>query len=189
MASFAVVIPTLVKIDDLTVDCSVSETHTFENELTENPVERGAAVVDHRRSKPNGVTIVGIVSNTPIKQEDREADGANQRAEAAFTRLLELREAGELFTVKTKRRTYNNMAIVSLVVPADASIGDALQFSVTFREIRVVDSKTVKLKTSTNKGKKKQEKGKETGKEVTDQQQKKTWLEGGIEAAESLFSQ
>lgn len=183
----AVVTPTLVKIDDLTIDCSVSETHTFENAFTENPVERGADIVDHKREKPNALSLTGIVTNTPIPEDQREADGANKRAEAAFTRLLELRASGELFTVKTKRRTYNNAAIASLVVPGDASIGDALQFSVTFREIRIADSKRVQLKTTTNKGQKKKEKGKETGKEVTDQQQKKTWLESGIEAGEALL--
>lgn len=166
--------PTKLKVDNLTIDCSVSEMHSFENEVTENPVERGAAVADHIRQKQNFVTVTGIVSNTPITQEEREATDANQRAEAAFTRLLELRAGGQLITVVTKKRTYRNAAVASLTVPVDGGQGDALFFSATFREVRIVDSKTVQLKTSTNKGKKKQQKGKETGKEVTDTGQKET---------------
>lgn len=184
MATFTAT-PKRVEIDNLKLDCSVSETHSFENEVTENPVERGAVVSDHKREKPNGVTITGLVTNTPIPQDEREKDDASQRAEAAFTRLLELRASKELFTVKTKRRTYNNAALISLSVPGDASIGDALQFTAVFREIRVVDSKTVALKTTTNKGRKKQEKGKETGKEVTDQGQKdglKSWAADAFDA-------
>lgn len=53
-------------IDSLILDCSITESHTGEVEVTDHPVEEGFNVSDHARPKPNTLTITGMISNTPI---------------------------------------------------------------------------------------------------------------------------
>lgn len=160
----AIVKPKLVQIDDLVIDCSLSETHSFDSEITDNPVERSADVSDHKRLKPETLTISGLVSNTPLGDAANESDAA-KRGARAFDRLLELRAKSELFKVVTSKRTYEDMAIASLTIPVDGKQGDGLQFSIGFKKIKVVDSKTVKT-TATNKGKGKKKKDKQTKEQV-----------------------
>lgn len=154
--------PTRAKIGALELDASLRETHSARNEVTQHPVERGSAVSDHIRPLPDGLVIEGVVSNAPLARPGLVADSAENvtRADSAYLQLLELRNSGQLVTVTTKRRTYTNMALTDLTVPGDASIGDALQFTATFVQVTVVDSRTVELSAQTLGGLGKQKKGK-----------------------------
>lgn len=150
----------LTKIDTITLDVSVAETYTGEVEVTEHPVEEGFNVVDHARAKPDMLTIEGVVSNTPLSMSQQrrlvqaasgvqfetttqqdQIEGQPGYAEAAFAKLEELRKTGKLVTVLTKLKTYEEMVLVSLVVPRNSTTGDALRFTAVFKHIRVVKNK------------------------------------------------
>lgn len=51
----------------------------------------------------------------------------------------------ELVTLVTGLRVYNDMAITELNFPRDASTGDALRFSATFKKVIKVDTESVKI--------------------------------------------
>lgn len=142
-------------IDTLAIDAAVSELATFDAEVSEHPVEKGAAVVDHIRPKPVIVRIDGIVSDTPLNATqlarvnaalgetfDRPTNAPGY-ADGALAFLLTLRTNPRLVTIDTKRKTYTDMALTSLSVPEDVKTGDALRFTATFRQVRQVSVRRV----------------------------------------------
>jgi hypothetical protein len=159
------------QIDTLVLDCSITETHTVANDVTEHPVETGFNVTDHVRAKPDELTIEGIVTNTPFSQTQRtrivqalgitfasatDADqilGQPGYAEAAYTSLRDVRDSGRLITITTSLRTYENMVMTSLVVPRNKDVGDALRFTAQFKRVRVVSNKLAAAKKSSSPAK------------------------------------
>lgn len=136
-------IPPTVGLIEL--DCSVSETHTAVCEITDHPVEFGSVISDHIRSLPESVEINGLVTNTPlvylasllskspVKPSLLPAWG--DRVDAAYQKLLELKNAGVLIDVVTSLRTYSDMAITSIVITRDAATGNVLDCAIGLREI------------------------------------------------------
>jgi len=156
------------KIGSLELDAAIRIAPRMNVEATQHPVERGADVTDHLRPLPDEVTIEGIVSNTPINrtQQTRAVEfvGGDFRtefqtsasgeqafavpgyAEEALAKLRDIRAKGELITIVTARHVWENMALIELEAPEDATTGDALRFTATFREIVLVDNKVTPIK-------------------------------------------
>lgn len=65
------------------------------------------------------------------------------RARAVFEELVSLRTLGTLIRVETDIADYDNMVIESLTVPRDVSIGDALQFELTLKQVILAESELV----------------------------------------------
>lgn len=158
MISF--LLKSVTKIDAIEVDATVSESHNGEVEVTEHPVEFGANITDHARPKAVMLTIEGIVSNTPLNrtQQRRKVNlgfsfsfetttiadqivGQPGVAEAAFAQLQAMRDNPQPITIATKYRTYESMVITSLVVPRNASTGDAVRFTATFKQVVIVKNR------------------------------------------------
>lgn len=185
----------LASIDTLTLDASLSENHSVEVEVTDHPVEQGVNISDHRRRKPYSVTIEGVVTNTPSKptgiSHPVTSRGhtwiATQVADAtasasAYSTLLALADASRLITVITALRRYDNMTITSLSVPRDAKTGQALRFTATLREIRIVRNDTVAISAKTTRAQKTTDLHKKAKNEITPEQQEQTaarYLLGG----------
>lgn len=134
----------MVKIDGYQIDAALSEDHDFEAEVTEFPVEEGAAVTDHVRLKPIVVTVKGCVSDTPIGSVAELREGSNLKpSEEALVVLQATYEAKEPVTIETSIKTYENMILESLSIPQDGETGDALLFTATFRQIVIEANKRV----------------------------------------------
>lgn len=172
---------TKARIEALELDASISEEHGATNAITAHPVERGVAIADHIRPEPETLTMEGIVSNTPVGPAEENADtapGSPGRAEAAFAKLMELRDAGALVTVVTGLRSYENMAIQSLRVPRNAKIGDALRFTVTLRRVQVAQLQTVAaVRTARPNGKTRANLGKQVTSPATQAQRARSVLD------------
>lgn len=154
-------------IDALTLDASVNETHDTDVDVTDFPVEQGANISDHRRRKPRTITVEGVVSNTPLPDDgdpmntvtsngftwNSRSSADATRASTAYNTLLDLADASRLLTVVTSLQKYENMTITKLSVPRNASIGQALRFTATLREIRVVRNDTVTINAKTTRAK------------------------------------
>ncbi len=152
--------PNPVQIGGYTIDCSVSESHTFEAEVTEFPVEQGSPVSDNVRSKPITVTITGIVSDTPIGKiadlrnsehgdqaftpttdtATAKARGDQQSAPSidALAALILIRDNRQPITISTSLQIFENMVLTSLEIPRDATTGAALRFVATFQQVTLV---------------------------------------------------
>ncbi len=158
-------LPTQAAIDSITLDASLSETHGSDVEVTDHPVEVGANISDHIRPKPPTLSIEGLVSNTPIPPAGGDGtplhitNGNTQvtvdikarstfqetRAGSAYQQLLALKDSGQLFSVVTGLRTYDNMAFTTLTVPRDAKSGQTLKFTAALKQVIQVASKVVKV--------------------------------------------
>lgn len=148
----------------LTLDASLSESHSAEAEATDHPVEQGANITDHIRPKPQMLTIEGFVSNTPSDSAQTQngefpRDSAGP-AEAAFAALEARRLAGKLHIVSTSLQTYENMALLGRPVTRNAQVGNALAVMLLFKEIRVVFNQTIQVQTQQPQGQPTSKKGK-----------------------------
>lgn len=47
-------------------DCTVSEVHHSKATATEHPIEKGAHITDHYRKRLDGVSVQGMITNTPL---------------------------------------------------------------------------------------------------------------------------
>lgn len=154
-------------IDGYEIDVAESEEHTFENDVTEHPVESGADITDHVRARAIVVTVEGIVSDTPLEALARrrnelvEIGGETfaKPSEEAFARLLEINDSREPITIETSLKTYSDMVLQSLSAPRNAGTGEALRFSATFKQVRLVTSERTTVLVSVPRGKKKINRG------------------------------
>ena len=71
------------------------------------------------------------------------AGGEANYVKAANDQLIALRDSATLITVTTPNRVYNNMIISKIGMKRNPQIGQAAQFELSFREIRIVSSKIV----------------------------------------------
>jgi hypothetical protein len=149
-------------------DASVSERHDRSAEVTENGVERGADVSDHVRPKGSELLIEALVTNTPIEQPRSHMDGVTSavaslsldgevkggastlqfsgtfdRVRSVHEELLGLVDRGELVTIATSLRTYENMVLTQLSVNRNASTGNSLSLSIAAKSVRIVATETV----------------------------------------------
>ncbi len=160
------------KIGSIELDASLSESHKSNAEATRHPVEKGAKITDHIRPEPEEITIEGIISNTPLNrtQQTRAVEfvgrdfrsefvtsstgeapfGVPGYMEEAYAKLRDIRKNGELVTIVTQLRTYENMAMISLEIPRDAKTGDSLKFTATFSQIVIVENKVTQIKVASD---------------------------------------
>lgn len=145
-----------------TIDFDAELQSSFESpaEVTEHPVESGAAITDHVRPGNDRFTVEAWASNTPIVSRTFGLDGATlatqsldlgngqsaqvfqasqqfDRARAIDAQLVALRDAAQLLTVTTHLRETDNCVIESYKVTIDADSGNCLAVSIDFRRIRI----------------------------------------------------
>jgi hypothetical protein len=155
-------------LGSLEVDCTLTEVHTAENDVTEHPVEDSASISDHIRPKQRSFSMSGLISGSPNPvqgtsrvveaqtpdggvirvntsvPEDVERNAAARLEEARAT-LMRIRDNGELITVTTGIEAYDNMALKSLVFERDGRTGEALRFNATFVQVETVTLQTTRL--------------------------------------------
>ena len=145
---------TIVFEDDfsLGLDATLSQKHDREAEVTEHEVEDGADISDHIRQKPAELSLSAIQVVSPLRSLLEAAMaliapggglGADHHV-ASYEKLLKAFEKGELVTVHTGLKVYEDMAIVSMQVAKDSPTFD-LPLSLSFRQIRKVQAKLVKI--------------------------------------------
>jgi hypothetical protein len=149
-------------IDGYEIDIAESEEHVFENEVTEHPVESGGDITDHVRARAISLTIEGIVSDTPLaalaqRRNELVVIGGETFAkpsEEAFARLLEINATREPITIETSLRSYTDMVLEHFSAPRNAGTGDALRFTATFKQIRLVTNERTTILVATPRGSK-----------------------------------
>ena len=132
------------KIGVVTLDASVEEQHRKQNEITEHPVEEGVNISDHIRRRPAEITIQGVITDTPLYITPslfapNPVDGrasTQARVAAAYDRLEQIMDDGELIDVVTTLRDYQNMHPTSFEVTRNAETGNVLSFRMALREVK-----------------------------------------------------
>lgn len=128
-----------IMIDDFLIDCSLSESHSFDSDVTEFPVESGSSISDNIRPLPITVDIEGFVSNTPIGlMRDERVITSQKPVETCYELLQAIRDEREPVTIQTSLRTYENMALTRLNIPRGPGGADGLRFTASFKQIQYV---------------------------------------------------
>lgn len=162
------------KVGELQFDATIRESHKYNAEITDFPVEEGFDVNDNIRKLPERYEMEGIVTNAPIVsvfnnlilsvvKGDSNSNEArvNSRAgegtfvEVAQNLLLDLagrriqgkQENGipKIFEIVTGLRVYKNMAIETLEFPRDGQTGQALRANITFKRINTTETETIAI--------------------------------------------
>lgn len=198
--------PTKVSIGNssvgtLVIDATTDEKHAIDVDTTDFPVEQGIDVTDHKRRKPDGVTLTGTITNTPVDgtndpvtaTQQNPATGqtfqfsvnalppnSNQRSSSAYALLNKIADANSLFTVTTELNVYSNMALTHAEFPRDVKVGDSLDFTLTFKNFRVVQNQTVAVVvTRAPSGQPQQQKGAQAPNTATPQQAQSALFQAG----------
>lgn len=119
--------------------------HSRQVEITENPVETGASIVDHAYVKPAEVTITVLMSDVHQSMVAGQFSGGYSRSVSAWTILTKLQEDRIPMSVLTRLGLYSNMLITEIRADDTAETVHGLQADVTLKEIPIARVKTVKI--------------------------------------------
>lgn len=145
----------------------VEEIHDDELEITEQPVENGAAISDHAFKRPATVTLrygwsnspsatsfigglIGAVTGTIDGVQSVLSGSEPNQIKEIYQRLLELQaglpgEGPKPFTAYTGKRTYYNMLVKSLRVTTDRETENVLMVDVVLKQVIIANTQTVAL--------------------------------------------
>ena len=126
-------------------DGFITVTHNKQLEITQNPVETGASVVDHAYVKPATVTMKIIVSDVHASLVEGQFSDSWSRAVSAWNVLKQLQEDRIPVSVLTKLDLYENMLIQNLQATDEANTYTTLSADVTLQEIPIARVRTVKI--------------------------------------------
>lgn len=112
-------------------DVTIDEVHTDEIELTQHPVQQGAAITDHKYKKPVSLKMSIMFGKGDIL--------------VTYQKLLDLQKADTLLDVVTGKRSYKNMQIRSLSVKTDKQTNTVLSVSLDLVEVIIVSVVVSKL--------------------------------------------
>jgi len=160
------------RIGEIQLDVTLNETHIYDSEITDFPVEQGFDVNDNIRKLPEKLELEGLITNTPLQivfediteQIEQNSNTAqvrtNQRVGdptfvevgqnallALLGRQIQGSNEGEpmIFDIITGLRVYTSMACTSLTFPRDAQTGQAIRIKASFKKINVVGSETIEI--------------------------------------------
>lgn len=126
---------------NIELDAALDENHEWSAEATSNPVEVGAPVTDHVIDQSDKLKIKGFVTDTPLTVS--QSVGQISRSQEVFDLLYELIKLKEPMTVYTKHKIYDDMVLTNVTIPRTAGVGEAIEFSAEFINIRKVATQMV----------------------------------------------
>lgn len=168
----------MITINGFAIDASLSEDHTFDNEITEYPIEDGSVITDHVRRKPTQVVIEGLVSDTPLETIAALREAGTKPSADALQELLGISDDGEPVTIETSLQTYTQMMLLSLVIPRDSMTVNSLRFRATFKEILLVTNERTTVEVSIPRAQNKANKGNKPSTTLTPDDFRNLWKGG-----------
>jgi hypothetical protein len=140
---------------DIEADVIFSYNHKSSVRLTDNPVESGISINDHRIIEPRILTIeIGInnTDNTTPKQNNAilrgtglllfgDSPNSQNKVINTYTDLLACQRNGEPFDIETPIGTYKNMLITGIECRQDADTINVFKGSINFRELMYFELK------------------------------------------------
>ncbi|MBW5869192.1 hypothetical protein H0I69_15465 [Yersinia enterocolitica] len=135
------------KIGVLVPSVIISEKHQDVLEITEHPVEVGAAVNDHAYKRAAEVTMeVGFAGGGSLLDfADTTSIGLRlgKSPEEVYLELIALQDSREPIDVITGKRKYSNMLIRTIEVTTDKTSENVLMCVLTLREVIMSQTESV----------------------------------------------
>ncbi|MCB8426624.1 hypothetical protein KGG53_10040 [Klebsiella pneumoniae] len=127
----------------------ISEKHNDTLEITEHPVEVGAAISDHAYRRPSEVVMqVGFAGGGSLLDFlDTTSFGLSVglSPKETYQELLDLQNSRVPFDVVTGKRIYTNMLIRALEVTTDRTSENVLSAVLTLREVIITSTTTTQV--------------------------------------------
>ncbi|MCC2903924.1 hypothetical protein LJU45_02255 [Klebsiella pneumoniae] len=127
----------------------ISEKHNDTLEITEHPVEVGAAISDHAYRRPSEVVMqVGFSGGGSLLDFlDTTSFGLSVglSPKETYQELLDLQNSMVPFDVVTGKRIYSNMLIRALEVTTDRTSENVLSAVLTLREVIITSTTTTQV--------------------------------------------
>ena len=124
------------QIQDLQIDIVSSEVIELPSETTDNPIESGSEVTDHIINKPIMLRMIcQIGGSTLLNFADRKLEG--------YEALKKLRDDRQPVTVVSGLETFSNMLINNISIDRNLQNASVLQFSIEFKQAKIVSSQRV----------------------------------------------
>ncbi|HHY1017938.1 hypothetical protein CF038_20955 [Klebsiella michiganensis] len=127
----------------------ISEKHNDTLEITEHPVEVGAAISDHAYRRPSEVVMqVGFAGGGSLLDFlDTTSIGLSTglSPKETYQELLDLQNSRVPFDVVTGKRIYTNMLIRALEVTTDRTSENVLSAVLTLREVIITSTTTTQV--------------------------------------------
>ncbi|MDG1642999.1 phage baseplate protein [Klebsiella huaxiensis] len=124
----------------------ISEKHSDTLEITEHPVEVGAAISDHAYRRPSEVVMqVGFAGGGSLLDLlDTTSFGlsAGLSPREVYQNLLDLQNSRGPFDVVTGKRLYSNMLFRAMEVTTERSTENVLSAVLTLREVIITSTTT-----------------------------------------------
>jgi hypothetical protein len=138
----------------------VEEVHHDDLEITEHPIEQGAAIADHAFKRPadliircawsNSASVAGLgkgvvqgVTTTVTGVQSAVTGNSAAQIRDIYDSLLKLQEQRDPFIVYTGKRVYTNMLIRSLAVTTDKTTENSLVVVIVLRQVILVQTQLV----------------------------------------------
>ncbi len=169
------------QIASIKLDASLSESHTYPARITDQPIEDGSVVSDHIINDPFRLDMTGSITNIPtlgigtLTLPAVTAIGSlvsifktKNKIKDAEEEFINLRNKKTVFSVVTGLRRYKNMVLETFTFNRDATIGDALEFSATLRQIDIVSTEVITIDDTDDDSKKANQKETDEGRQTGD---------------------
>lgn len=133
-----ILIRPLRSIAGFTANVTILERHSDDTEITEQPVEQGAAITDHAYNRPSQLSVEIGYSNSSI-----EAGFDPNYVSNMYAQFLNLKASRVPFEVFTGKRHYVNMLIKTLAVTTDEKTENALIMRIDMKQLLIVTTQVV----------------------------------------------
>jgi len=128
-------------ISETTPDIMTNESHKWSANLTENPVEDGSPVSDHKYIVPKEYSVTVEYSNYPISIS--EAGTKDDRVTTAVEFFEGLLESQITVDISSKIKTYFGYVCTDVQLSRNTGAGDKQPITATFREFRTVSTEAI----------------------------------------------
>lgn len=141
-------------LDTIRIGVTIEEVYNDELQITEHPVEQGAATTDHAYKRQPDVILkcgwsnadyAALLSSPVVDFDDFGSTTQSEYIDAVYSQLLALQASRVPFDAVTSRRKYSNVLLQGLRVVHDAKTSGALMLTATLRQIRIVQTKATRL--------------------------------------------
>jgi len=166
-------------MDNIIPDIVEEESPLDQMEITQHPVEQGAAINDHAYKRPAELNVKFSWSNSPqdggllnialgaaalnptvnavlgiaetISAVSNLASGPGDRSSEIYAQLLKLQSLRGIFSVYTGKRLFLNMMLKTIAIQTNWRTENALHATLTFEQLIIVQTQTATLQAAKQK--------------------------------------
>ena len=144
-------------IGGFVIDAFLKESYSFQNQVTDIPIEEGSTISDHVIPEQDKISIEAFIGRTEFAVIGMDGTNENQDLEPStesrirqnYRELKRLKESRQPLTLSLGLDVYRNMVITDFNIDRDVESGKDLPFSMSFTQVKIVKSETTQINVET----------------------------------------